>query len=190
MSARELARSLFEAQPNEPTRRQILELCRAGEPDQVIAERDARPAPEPEFAGAVQQALELAADDAARRGESEVRFDNLVIGVMRASPDTMGMLRSAGVDMECLRANFGTRILLPTDRVARVKLSLDDAAQATVSRAIDLARQRKSDMVAFPQMLSALIDADDGFLRRLLQSCGSSIMKIRDRIDGVLRSAD
>ena len=87
MSARELARSLFEAQPNEPTRRQILELCRAGEPDQVIAERDARPAPEPEFAGAVQQALELAADDAARRDQSEAHFDSLVIGVMRSSPD-------------------------------------------------------------------------------------------------------
>ncbi|PYP61183.1 MAG: hypothetical protein DMD26_18185 [Gemmatimonadetes bacterium] len=190
MSARELARSSFEQRPNDPTARRILELCGAGEPDRVIAERDARPAPEPEFAGAVQEALELAADDAVRRAESEVRFDNLVIGVMRASPDAMGMLRLAGVDMECLRANFGTRILLPTDRVARVKLSLDDAAQTTVSRAIDLARQRKSDTVALPQMLSALIDADDGFLRGLLQSCGSSVMKLRDRIDSVLRSAD
>ena len=66
MSAREMARERFEGMPSDPTARRILELCGL-DPEQVITEMEARPAPEPQITRLLLEALELAGDDAARQ---------------------------------------------------------------------------------------------------------------------------
>ena len=188
-SARELARELFAQRPNDQTARRILELCGAGDPDQVIAERDARPAPEPQPAGAMQSALDLAADDAARDGQTEIGPDNLLIGILRASRDVMGTLRRVGVDLERLRTEMGTRVLSAMDRVARTELPLDSASREVIQAATHLARQRKSDVLTPFHVLRALIDVDQGLLRDVLVRVGASVELVTSKLDEVLETS-
>jgi hypothetical protein len=183
VSAREMARERFEGMPTDPTARRILELCGAGDPEQVIAEMDARPGPEPQFAPMLREAFELAGDDAVRRGQSDIRPDNLLIGVLRAAPSLpMEVMGQAGVDLERLRAEIGGRVVPSTDRVPRGKLPLDAAAQEVVQAATAMVRQRKRDIVTTLHALRALSDADDAFLRDLLARCGSSIAKLSEQL--------
>jgi hypothetical protein len=188
MSARGLARERFEQRPNDPTARRILELCGAGDPDQVIAERDARPAPEPQPAGVMQLALELAADDAARGGQIEISPDNLFIGMLRAAPDIIGMMRRAGVDVERLRAEIGTRVLSSEDRVQRTELPLDSAARDVLRVATDLARQRKHDVLTPFHLLRVLIDVETSLLRDLVIQGGSNVDLVRSQLDKLLQT--
>jgi hypothetical protein len=179
-STRELARSMFEDMPNDDKLRRILQLCGAGTPESVIAERDARPAPEPALAGAVEQALELAADDAARRGELEVQIENLVIGAMRSGMD---VFRAGSIDVDRLRAIIGDRVLPVDDRVERAKLPLAPAARDAIHSAIERIRSRRQDVVASTDLVLALIDVDSGFLTDLLGRSGSNIEELREVID-------
>ena len=73
-SARELARDLLEHVSPDDSRqsdaRRIVELC-GMDPDAIIAERDAKPVDPPGLHAHVQEALELAGDDAFRLGQTE-----------------------------------------------------------------------------------------------------------------------
>ncbi|MEP7001784.1 MAG: hypothetical protein ABI969_14955, partial [bacterium] len=80
MTAREMARERFENAPTDPTARRILELCGL-EPEHVIAEMEARPATEPEIMPTLQEAFDLAGDDALRLGQTEVTPENVLIGM-------------------------------------------------------------------------------------------------------------
>jgi ATP-dependent Clp protease ATP-binding subunit ClpA len=180
---------MFEQRPNDATARRILELCEAGHPDRVLAEREARPGGEPLFAGAVHEALDLAIDDAARNGRSDVGLDNLVIGLLRA-PGGTDLLRIAGVDMSRLRAEVGARVVSTLDLVATDKLPLNGAVKELMSRVANLARQRKSDIVTPFRIIRSLLDADESFLRDLVVRCGSSVDDVLSRIDSLSRSAD
>jgi Clp amino terminal domain, pathogenicity island component len=186
MSAREMARERFENMPTNPTARRILELCGL-DPEQVIAEMQARPAPEPQITRLLQQALELAGDDAARQQRPGIGPDNLLVGTLRVSPGgSMELMRAAGVDAELLRAEIGVRVLPAPDRVERGKLLLDGAAQDVMRAAIAIARQRKQDAVFIRHVVRALADTDDVYLRDLLGRCGSSMAKLRERLESVL----
>jgi hypothetical protein len=187
VSAREMARERFKGMPTDPTARRILELCGAGDPEQMIAEMEARPAPEPDAAPKLREALELAGDDAARREQTEIRPDNLLIGIFRATPSlTMGAMRRAKVDIDLLRAEIGARVLPPDERVQRGKLLLDSAAQEVMRAAIAFVKRRKQETVQTAHLLRALCDADNPFLPELLERCGSGVDELRDQLDGIL----
>lgn len=182
MSGREMARELFEGRPTDPTARRILELC-GGDPEQVIAEMKAKPAPEPQLTRLLLDALELAGDDAARQGRPDIGPENLLVGTLRVSPGgSMEALRAAGVDIELLHAEIGARVLLADDRVQRGKLPLTAAAQDVMRAAIALVRQRKQDAVFIRHVLRALADADDPYLGDLLSHSGSSIPKLKAQL--------
>jgi hypothetical protein len=184
VSARTLARGMFENAPADPRTRRIFELCGAGDPVQVIAEMEARPGPEPQSSQGLEQALELAADDAARRGQNDVRPENLVIGTLRVRMSgAMDVMRMAKVDMDRMQAAIGTRVLRADDRVQRGELPLDGAAKHVLDEAFAIARQRKQEVVNFRHLLTALSDADDAFLRDLLLRCGSSVATLKDKLD-------
>jgi len=187
VSAREMARERFKAMPTDPTARRILELCGAGDPERMIAEMEARPAPEPNAAPKLREALELAGDDAARREQTEIRPDNLLIGIFRATPSlTMGAMRRAKVDIDLLRAEIGARVLPPDERVQRGKLLLGSAAQEVMRAAIAFVKRRKQETVQTAHLLRALCDADHPFLAELLHRCGSGVVELRDQLDGIL----
>jgi len=187
VSAREMARERFKAMPTDPTARRILELCGAGDPERMIAEMEARPAPEPDAAPKLREALELAGDDAARREQTEIRPDNLLIGIFRATPSlTMGAMRRAKVDIDLLRAEIGARVLPPDERVQRGKLLLGSAAQEVMRAAIAFVKRRKQETVQTAHLLRALCDADHPFLAELLHRCGSGVVELRDQLDGIL----
>jgi hypothetical protein len=182
MSGREMARERFEGMPNDPTARRILELC-GGDPEQVIAEMEARPAPEPQITQLLHEALALAGDDAARQGRADIGQENLLIGTLRVSPGgSMELIRAAGADADLLRAEIGARVLAADRRVERGKLPLNGAAQDVMRAAIAIVRQRKQDAVFIRHVLRALADAGDTFLRDLLARSGSSIAKLEARL--------
>ncbi len=181
-SARDMAREMFENRPTDPTARRILELCGAGDPEQIIAEMEARPAPEPEASPELAEALELAGDDATRRGQADIQPENLLIGMLRGTHSmAMQLMRSAGVDSERLRAEVGTRVLPATDRVDG-KPPLGSAAQGLIGAAVAIVRGRKETTVVSVHVLRALCDADNAFLADLLARCGSGIATLRERL--------
>lgn len=185
-SARQMARARFEDNPTDATARRILELCGGGDPEQIIAEKEARPAPEPQVADSLRQALELAGDDAARCGRDDIHPENLLIGILRATPSVLlDMMGRATVNLEQLRTEIGARVVPAEDRVQRGKLLLNGAAQDVMRAAIAAVRQRKSDLVNVFDVLRALSDSEDAFLPDLLARCGSSVGKFREQLDGV-----
>ncbi|MEP7001870.1 MAG: Clp protease N-terminal domain-containing protein, partial [bacterium] len=165
----------------------ILEICGL-EPEHVIAEMEARPAREPEIMPTLQEAFDLAGDDALRLGQTEVRPENVLIGMFRVEHSlAMEAMQWARVDRERLRAEIGGRVIPASDRVQGDVPPRDVAAQAAVNAAIAIVRQRKGEIVNSVHVLRALCDADDAFLSGLLARCGSSIAKLRERLsDSVL----
>ena len=154
-SARELARSMFEDKSDNADRRRIVELC-GMDPDVVLAERDARPTPPPTRLPVFEEALALAADDAARMRRPEVGAENLLIGVLRSSSFPRGMLvRAAGLDVARLQGELADRLLPATDRIER-DLPLGTDARSVVDAAIALATERRQDVVHPLHMLLAL----------------------------------
>ncbi|MEO5580696.1 MAG: Clp protease N-terminal domain-containing protein [Gemmatimonadaceae bacterium] len=188
ISAREMARKMFKNMPTDPGARRIVELCGAGDADQLIGEMEARPAPEPQVAPNLREALELAGDDASRRGQPDIRPENLLIGMFRVAPGLqMEVMRWAAVDLDRLRAEIGARVLPADDRIQRGRLPLDADAQEVVRAAIAIVRDRKKEIVTLLHVLRALSDAPDSFLPSLLTRCGSTVARLRERLgDNVL----
>jgi hypothetical protein len=179
MTTREMARSMFLNDPTSATHRRLLELC-GGTPDQVLAESDAA-RPEPQFAQRTLDALNLAGDDAARCGQSEIAPENSLVGLGRVSDDFIaGMLRRGGVDITRLREQLGERLLPSSDKVERGKLPLNAEAQAAVRRAADRTRARRRDHVFITHMLGALLD--DGGVVRWLSSLGGRLDRITQEV--------
>ncbi len=75
-TARDMARSLFSNGSHGPGYRRIVELSGL-DADAILAERNATPLPTPTIAPNLQLAIDLAIDDAFRRGEGDVRPENL-----------------------------------------------------------------------------------------------------------------
>ncbi|MEO5815606.1 MAG: Clp protease N-terminal domain-containing protein [Gemmatimonadaceae bacterium] len=179
-SARDIARERFENAPTDPTARRILTVCDAGNPDQLLAESEARPAPEPMLFETLQLALELAGDDALRQGRACVSPENLLIGVLRTGH--MDVMRWAGVDVERLRAEFGARVLPSNERLQDDTPLLDAAAEEVMRAATAIVRQRGGDVVTTLHVLRALSEADDAFFAELLNRCGADIAVLRARL--------
>ncbi len=77
-TARDMARTLFINGSHGPSYRRIVELCGL-DADAILAERNATPLPTPTIAPNLQLAIDLAIDDAFRRGEGDVRPENLLL---------------------------------------------------------------------------------------------------------------
>lgn len=176
LTPRQMARDYF--QPNNPDSHRVLQLC-GGDPAAVIAELDARPAPEPQLTGRLQKVLEAAGDDAARRQQTEIAPVNILVGMFRvphAMPVPMG---AGGVDGERLRAALEGRLLPPDDRIPRGPLLLDAASQAFIARTIALVREQKMVDVMPHHLLYAMIEPEDGEVARFFASCGADVSTLR-----------
>lgn len=174
---RQMARDYF--QPNNPDSHRVLELC-GGDPSALIAELDARPAPEPQLTKRVRKVLELAGDDAARRHESQISPGNILVGMFRvaqAMPIQIG--GTAGLDGERLRAALEGRLLAEDDLIPREPLPLDATSQGFVVRAVARVREQKIEHVMPHHLLFAMLEPDDGEAATFFASCGGDASTLR-----------
>ena len=174
---RQMARDYF--QPNSPDSHRVLELC-GGDPAALIVELDARPAPELQLTTRVKKVLEVAGDDAARRQQTEISPENILIGMLRvrhAMP--MQVPGAVGIDGERLRALVGDRLLAEDDLIPRAPLLLDAACQAFIGRAVALVREHKMEEVMPHHVLFAMLEPDDGEAARFFSSCGGDVSTLR-----------
>lgn len=150
-TAREIARAALESAAPEDEAylgaRRLVELC-GMDPDAILAERDARPATPPGIHPRLQEALDLAGDDALRLGQAQIGPENLLFGLLRCGGiPRLFFTQVSGMDVERFRADHQNRLLPAEDRVNRATLSLDNDARAVIEAAVALVTARRRDMV-------------------------------------------
>ena len=169
---REIARELFEQAPTDADRRRILALCGL-DAATVLAERDARPVPPPVRLPVFEEALALAADDAARTGQAEVGSEHLLVGLLRLGDGPLALLvHAGGMALDRLRAEMADRLRAPGDRVEHASLPMHPEAQAVVDAAVALATARRQDVVHGLHLLAALVSDARGSVAALLARYG------------------
>jgi hypothetical protein len=172
-TAREMARELFEMMPEATDRRRIVELC-GMDPDAILAERDARPVNPPEFTTRLQDALDLAADDAFRLGQSDIRPENLLFGLLRQNRALLDFFtRVSRMDLDRFRADVKDRMRSAEDRVERRVLPMHPDAQVVIEAATAIAAGRRRDSVDLLHLLYALT-RPDGVAANLLARYGAT----------------
>jgi hypothetical protein len=182
-SAREIAREMLEQMPTNVERRRIAELLGL-DSDTILAEREARPAPEPSVHENFHQVLELAGDDAARLGRSSIGPENLLFGLLRRGGLPLSFFKgSTGLELQRLRTDLKDRIRPADDRIERPKLPLDPDAASVVAAAIAAAKARHRDSVSALYLLYALLRADRSPTVELLDRYGSSPTKMLEELD-------
>jgi hypothetical protein len=129
--------------------------------DAVLAARDAH-AGTPPIHERLQEALGLAADDAYRLGQSEVRPENLLIGLLRAAGLAYHHFRKARkLDLERLHADFAERLDPPPSHEAP-GLPMSTDAELAMERAVAAAKTRRRDYVRELHLLYGLtVDEHD-----------------------------
>jgi len=182
-SAREFARTMALREPGSPVIREILELCGAGTVEEVFAEADRERGSPPPLGEEIQEALDLASDDAARHGSAEIRAENLFVGVLRSPrPLPLAFLSGAGVALERLRGALAERLQPGAERAARPKLSLSEAAQVVIARSVAIADERRHERVNTLHLLAALVECESGFASDLIVAYGGKLGKLRDEL--------
>jgi hypothetical protein len=185
-SAREIARSRFEGDPENPTGRRIVELCGL-DPDAILAERDARPATPLGVDPELQKALDFAGDDAFRLGRSDIDPENLLFGLLRSGRlPLMFITKVSDVDLDRFRAHVWERVNVKDDVVDRPKLPLNPASQTMINAAIAVATEKHREQLQGLHLLYALTQDDHGPLASLLARYGSSAATLKDKMESSL----
>ena len=185
MSAREVAREMFENTSQDADRRRIVELC-GMDPDAILAERDAQPVNPPVVDPKLQEALELAGDDASRLGQSDIGPENLLFGLLRSGgPPLMFFTRVSRIDLDRFRADVWERVRPTGDHVG-APLPLHPDAEATIQAATAIATERRSETVNGLHLLYALAREGRGTAADLLAHYGSSAAILNAELERAL----
>jgi Clp amino terminal domain, pathogenicity island component len=185
-SAREMARELFEFGPEQANRRHVVELC-GMDPDAILAERDASPIEPPSVDPKLREALELAADDAFRLGQSDIQIENLLFGLLRSGgPPLMYFAKVSRMDLDSFREDVRDRVRSVEDRADHPPLPLHPDAQAAMRTALGIATERRRETVQGLHLLYALTSVRDGAAAELLARYGSSAAVLNARLEGSL----
>ena len=177
-TAREGARELFENSPEAPGRRRIVELC-GMDPDAILAERDARPAKPAALVGEeITKVLELARDDAAALGQTDVRPENLLFGLLRARrAPLMLFTQFSGIDVERFHSDMRGRLERNAKAMAS-ELPMDSTAETALRAAVEAATARRRETVEGNHLLLALLQDESGPLASILARYGGSAAKL------------
>jgi hypothetical protein len=171
-SAREIARELFEQRPETGERRRIVELC-GMDPDTILAERDARSVPTPRIDSSLEKSLALAHDDAAKLGQSDVRPENLLVGLVRGGGPPLYFLKEAGrLDVERFYADLAERLAPLQADAGHAQLPMHADAHAALETAVAFAAERRADEVYGLHLLHALTRVGHGEVAELLSAFG------------------
>jgi hypothetical protein len=181
-SSREVARYILENVSQNADYRRIIELF-GMDPAAILAERDARPIKPPTIDPKLQQALDLAGDDALRLGQADVRPENLLFGLLRSGgPPLMYVTQVSRIDLDRFRVDVKDRVRPAEDRIQGDKLPLHPDADAIIRAAIASATEHRREMVHRAHVLYALTLTEDGFVADLLSRYGGSAADLSEEL--------
>ena len=186
-SARGFARMHFSNWPQKEDARRLLAICDAGDPDEILAELDAkRPSPPPLESRSL-RLLQLAADDAARQQQSVVTTENMLVGLLRLEGGQFASIfMGSGADMQKLRARIEARLLPDSDPLSGQEIPRDADAEAAVEMAIAEADARRREQVSILALLVGIVRQPNATASRLLVDVGMNQATTRDRLESSL----
>jgi ATP-dependent Clp protease ATP-binding subunit ClpA len=163
---------------------ELLALCNAGTVEEILAELDAKrqspPPPEPRTS----RAMQLAADDAARQGQSVVTTENMLVGLLRVEGGVFAdFFRGLGTDMAKLRAMIGARLLPDSDPLAGQELPADPGAEGAVRQAAADADARRREAVSPLHLVRGLLGQRGEPGAKLLAEAGLDEALVPERLD-------
>jgi ATP-dependent Clp protease ATP-binding subunit ClpA len=166
-------------------------ICGVGTPEKILAELDAkRPSPPPPDERTA-RCLQLAADDAARMGQSAVSTENMLVGILRMSRDhgvPAGALFAtlfaySGGDMPRLKALIESRLVPDADPLLGAELPGDAGAQAAVRAAAAIADARHRERVTPFHLVAGIMSQSSEPGARLLAQVGVNESRIRHHLE-------
>jgi hypothetical protein len=184
-SARSFIRSLVENfhDPHDEKLRRMLALCNAGTVAEILAKVDAKRQSPPPPEERTIRAMQLAADDAARQGQSAVTTENMLVGILRVQNGVFAeFFMGTGTDMPKLRAMIGARLLPDNDQLMGQELPADAVAEAAVREAAAEADARRRDSVNPMHLLTGILNQQSGPGARLLSEVGTIEASARERL--------
>jgi hypothetical protein len=186
-SARALARQLFEGYPQSEAFRRMLEICDAGKPDEVLAQLDETRQSPPPLETRTLRAMQLAADDAARQGQSVVNTANMLIGLLRVQGGVFAeFLMATDTDMRRLREMIGPRLLPDNDPLAGQDLPADAGSEAALRVATAEADARRRESVSPLYLIKGILSQESEPGAMLLGAVGMNRALVVERLDPAL----
>jgi hypothetical protein len=188
-SARAVARSrvMNAHDPQTEDARRLLAICDAGTVDEILAELDAKRQSPPPPESRTLRAMQLAADDAARQGQSVVTTENMLVGILRVQGGVFAdFFRGLGNDMARLRSMIGARLLPDTDPLGGQELPADAGAQAAVRQAAADADARRREAVSPWHLVRGVLNQRGEPGAKLLAEAGLDEAKAQELLDGWL----
>jgi hypothetical protein len=175
-SARSIVRSLVENfhDPHDANLGRMLALCNAGTVEEILAKVDAKRQSPPPLEERTVRAMQLAADDAARQGQSEVTTENMLVGLLRVNDGVFAeFLLGSGTDMPTLRSVIGARLLPDKDPLVGQELPADSVAEAAVRAAAIEADAHRRESVNPMHLLAGILSQQSGPGARVLSKVGT-----------------
>ncbi|CAN5876181.1 hypothetical protein BH11GEM1_BH11GEM1_21970 [soil metagenome] len=131
------------------------------------------------------RAMQLAADDAARQGQSAVTTENLLVGFLRVADGVYAeFFAGTGTDMPKLRAMIGARLLPDRDPLVGRELPHDVVTEGAVRAAADEADARRREGVSPIHLLWGILSQQDGPGARVLAEVGVTGATLAERLHG------
>jgi hypothetical protein len=164
-SARAYLRSLIENlhDPYSENVRRMLAICNAGTVEEILAKVDTTRKSPPPAEQRTARAMRLAADDAARQGQSAVTTENMVVGLLRVEDGVFAeFFRSNGGDMAKLRSMIGARLLPDRDPLIGQDLPADPIAEAAIRAASAEADTRRRQSVSPFHLFAGILSQQSG----------------------------
>ena len=190
-SGRVLARQLFEGYPQNEDFRRVLEVCGAGTPEEILAELDAKRQSPPPPESRTLRAMQLAADDAARQGQSVVTTENMLVGLLRLEGGVFtdvftGFFMGTDSHMPRLREVIGARLLPDNDPLVGQELPADAGAEAALRVATAEADVRRRESVSPHHLISGMLRQEHEPGARLLALVGMNRALVLEQLDRLL----
>ena len=185
-NARELAESHFQMAPSRPGMRRILELCGGRDPETLLRESAERRG-KPRIMTGLQRHLDLAAEEAARLGQPEVRPDNLLLGILRENPDyVLVLISKAGGDLDRLRRSLEHRLVPANPEGPTHEVPHGPEVRKVLGDATEEAERRGNSSVTSIHLLDALAMDESGPVADILRSAGTTLRRLRDELQSIL----
>jgi hypothetical protein len=188
-SARSVARSLVANlhDPQDANVGRILAICNAGTPEEILAKIDAKRQSPPPPAERTMRAMQLAADDAARQGQSAVTTENMLVGLLRVQDGVFAeFFTGSGTDMRQLRSMIGARLLPDRDPLNGQELPADPAAAAALQTAAAEADARRRKSVSPLHLLAGILSQQSQPGAQVLTRLGMDDARMRERLESAL----
>lgn len=182
-SARSMARSHaeYDHDPYSDAVRRMLAICKAGTPEEILAEKDAKRQSPPPPEERTLRAMQLAADDAARQGQSAVTTENMLVGFLRVNDGALaGVFQGTGTDMPKLRAMIGARLQPDSDSLLGQGLPGDAGAQAALQVAAAEADSHRRESVSPFHLLRGILSQEGEPGARVLAEVGATEASVLD----------